>query len=65
MTMGGFFEDEDSELIHVYPVGDIKEHLMSCNCWCKPSAHESEPDVIVHNSADSRELFDGASATAH
>lgn len=46
--------DED---IHVYPNEDIKEHALTMDCWCKPKIEQDLPPyLIVHNSADKREL---------
>lgn len=40
---------------HVVPMGDLRAHECSKNCWCKPTQDESEPSVWVHNSMDRRE----------
>lgn len=47
---------------HIYPVDDIKEHVLGedDSCWCKPSVMD-EDDLCplitaVHHSADGREL---------
>ena len=43
---------------HVYPVHDLKEHdTESLDCWCDPRIENDLPHyVVVHNSADKREL---------
>jgi hypothetical protein len=44
--------------MHVYPVDDLVLHVMSKECWCIPDIIVS-PDgvaIVVHNSADGREL---------
>lgn len=41
---------------HVYPTGDLKEHELSEDCWCRPEV--TEEGVVVHNSLDRRELFE-------
>ena len=41
---------------HVMPVKDWKEHIDSKDCWCKPTASIDEPNVIIHNSLDGREV---------
>jgi hypothetical protein len=52
---------------HVYPVNDEKEHdTESLDCWCNPRVLWGDQDgpfsepVIVHNSADCRELIEQA-----
>ncbi len=42
--------------IHVVPVGDLREHDDSTECWCRPE--EKHPLVWVHNSMDGREAFE-------
>jgi hypothetical protein len=37
------------------PIGDVKEHVESIDCWCGPNV---DGDVVVHNSLDRREDFD-------
>lgn len=51
--------------VHVYPVGDIKEHITddSAPCWCHPEEEldqDGPEDVllIVHNAADQRERYE-------
>lgn len=49
----------DEQVVHVYPIGDSREH--QCNrmeCWCRPILNEDAGYVVVHNSADGRELFE-------
>lgn len=45
----------DELLIHVMPVGDLKEHIDDVSCWCHPTASIEESHVIIHNSLDGRE----------
>jgi hypothetical protein len=40
---------------HVMPIGDMREHDESPNCWCCPWYDES---VWVHISIDRREIFE-------
>lgn len=42
--------------IHVYPLGDLREHEVSQQCWCKPV--EDDDGVWVHPSMDGREAFE-------
>ena len=48
--------------IHVLPVGDLREHEETRDCWCKPTktreAYEEDAVVVVHNSLDGRELVE-------
>lgn len=44
--------------IHVMPVNDLREHVDSPDCWCKPTPAEDEPRVLVHHSMDGREDFE-------
>ena len=56
--------------VHVYPINDEKPHTTdgSCECWCKPRVVFQDPDtgeiledqIIVHNSADCREIVEEA-----
>lgn len=45
---------------HVYPMGDLREHItdQGGNCWCNPVPDEDEPAVWVHNSLDGREKYE-------
>ena len=41
---------------HVYPLGDLKEHVTDgSECWCRPVVDDLA-EVVVHNSLDRREL---------
>ena len=41
------------DLIHVHPLNDSAFHDLEWNCWCCPTI---EGDVVIHHSADGREL---------
>lgn len=43
---------------HVLPTNDLREHVKSKDCWCKPSADDEEPFVWIHNSLDRREEYE-------
>lgn len=49
--------------MEVTPVDDIKEHYAGDECWCTPRVENiagGKPDtMIVHNSADNREKYEG------
>ena len=49
------FNDYAEEQWHVVPMGDLRPHKSSRDCWCKPTPHDEEPSVWVHNSMDGRE----------
>jgi len=42
--------------IHVIPENDLQVHIESEKCWCNPWRHTEEPRILIHNSADGREL---------
>lgn len=45
--------------IHVMPVGDLREHIMSADCPCKPDIEVVGADLIyIHHSWDGREYFE-------
>lgn len=46
---------------HIYPLNDLKEHETNGeNCWCEPTEEEIANNglLIIHNSADGRELYE-------
>jgi hypothetical protein len=46
------------ETMHVIPLGDLREHEPSPNCWCKPIQDEECSQLYVHNSMDRREEYE-------
>lgn len=55
---------------HVYPVADIKEHVLGNDgsCWCKPSVFESEftgEMIAVHHDADVAQISVATIAFIH
>lgn len=40
---------------HVSPIDDTRPHEFNMKCWCRP---DTDDDIIVHHSADSREFFE-------
>lgn len=44
--------------VHVYPTLDLKEHVLSEDCWCTPTQDDENPNIIIHNAADGREKFE-------
>lgn len=43
-------------VIHVMPHKDLRPHDFTVDCWC--GAKPDDENVVTHNSADRRELFD-------
>jgi hypothetical protein len=43
-------------MLHVMPVNDLREHEMATTCWCLPRVEWHEEALVIHNSADGREL---------
>lgn len=43
---------------HVIPEDDLREHIDSESCWCKPTEDAQEAYVIHHHSLDGREAFE-------
>lgn len=48
--------------VHVLPIDDLRAHKESTTCWCVPwvyaDATRDAALVIVHHSADGRELVE-------
>lgn len=58
MTLGTISDDEETSNVHVMPLGDLREHVSSCDCWCHPQPDIEDETVIVHNSMDGRERLE-------
>lgn len=44
---------------HVYPTNDLRDHVFSPKCWCKPVLDEEEGGRLwVHNAMDQREKYE-------
>lgn len=43
--------------MHVVPIDDLKEHIDTPECWCKPTKDE-EYDLYTHHAMDRRELYE-------
>lgn len=65
--IGGFFMppawetviEEDTGIIHVLPIDDLREHAWHDECWCRPRWDEEEPTaLLIHNSMDRREEYE-------
>jgi hypothetical protein len=44
--------------MHVVPRQDLRSHLLSLECWCKPVEDIEEPGLWVHNALDQREKYE-------
>lgn len=44
--------------LHIIPVGDLRDHDMSPECWCCPEENPEVPNLWSHNSADGREAYE-------
>lgn len=47
---------------HVIPVGDLKLHAESTQCWCRPT---DDDGVLVHHSMDRRESVERGETARH
>lgn len=45
---------------HVHPLGDLREHWLTTDCWCRPYLYDG---IVVHNSLDGREIYERAAAS--
>lgn len=51
----------DDAIMHVYPIGDLREHDTNGRgkCWCRPSIEDAGSEyLVVHNSLDGREMYE-------
>ena len=46
------------DIWHVLPINDLRDHIESPNCWCRPKRDEEDQRIIIHNSMDNRELYE-------
>lgn len=44
--------------IHVAPLDDLKPHVLSVDCWCRPQIDDEEDSILNHRSMDGREAFE-------
>ena len=47
----------DSKALHVVPLNDLREHIASQDCWCKPTEDDVD-DVWIHHAMDKREEYE-------
>jgi len=53
-----------TDAYHITPVDDLKEHIDTSECWCKPTKDEEE-DLYIHHSMDQRELYESGDVKMH
>ncbi|HDR0635836.1 hypothetical protein [Pasteurella multocida] len=53
----------DNDLVHVYPLNDLREHDLKADCWCNPVINDE--GVCVHNSMDQREKYESGELKPH
>lgn len=51
INLGGWQVEE----MHVVPLDDLREHVLTPDCWCRP---RDDDGVVIHNSLDGRELLE-------
>lgn len=59
MANKGWITKDYKYLVEVVPVDDTKEHFLGDECWCIPTVQIilfEGPRLVVHNSADRREV---------
>jgi hypothetical protein len=44
--------------IHIMPINDLRPHITSPDCWCKPTVDDDYPVFWVHHSIDEREQYE-------
>lgn len=56
-----------SEIYHILPVDDLKDHEDGLRCWCAPvvQVFPNGNTLITHNSADGREFFEQDKEVGH
>jgi hypothetical protein len=55
--LSGFVSQAGNFVQHIAPVDDLYEHVLTPDCWCKPTVDDSD-FTVVHQSADQREKFE-------
>jgi nicotinamide mononucleotide adenylyltransferase len=46
------------EALHIVPINDLREHIASTDCWCKPTEDVKFDDIWIHHSMDKREEYE-------
>ena len=56
--------DDEAQKVHVYPLGDLRLHIISKDCWCRPTWCD-EGEVYLHNAMDRREDYETGKLKPH
>ena len=48
----------NTEALHVVPINDLREHVASKDCWCKPTEDDKFDDIWIHHAMDRREEYE-------
>jgi hypothetical protein len=51
-------EQSSKDSLHVVPIDDLREHVISSTCWCRPKQDDETPRLWTHNSMDRREEYE-------
>ena len=63
--VAGGLVDELLEVVHVYPLNDLRDHIVEGrDCWCHPE-YDEEHDLLIHNSLDGREKYETGELKEH
>ena len=63
--VAGGLVDELLEVVHVYPLNDLRDHIVEGrDCWCHPE-YDEEHNVLIHNSLDGREKYETGELKEH
>ena len=44
--------------LHTYPLNDLRDHVLSRDCWCHPTLDDEFPEHVLHHSMDERESYE-------
>lgn len=44
--------------IHTMPLNDLREHVDSPDCWCRPTEDSEAVGLFIHHSLDRREEYE-------
>jgi hypothetical protein len=47
-----------SDTWHVMPTNDLRPHVSSPDCWCKPTPDEKEENMFIHHAMDERQKYE-------
>lgn len=44
--------------LHIMPTNDLRDHVDSTDCWCKPTQDDENSNLFIHHSMDRREEYE-------